>query len=214
MRTGPCFEELLRRDRQVFEEIHNNGAIQASIALSQLTGKEIRVSFPESMGVRLADIAGQLGGEELLVGGIYIGLQGELDGAILQVIPHEHLLHFVEVLYGHPEGSVQVIGENELSGLTEMGNILSASFFNAIADATGLSVKPEVPEISMDMCQAVLDSVLARFNQPGEEILLTRAEIFYSDSDQMACHLLIFLDPGSLQALVDAFARQSRLEPT
>ncbi len=204
----PNFEELLRRNRQLFEEIHNNGAIQASIALSQLTGKEVRVSFPESQVVRLGEVAELLGGEEQPVGGIYTGLQGELDGAILLVIPDEQLLRFVEVLYGHPEGSLETISENDLSGLTEMGNILSASFYNAIADATGLSLKPEVPDISMDMCQAVLDSVLARFNQPGEEILVTRALIYYSSSDRMACNLLIFLDPRSLEVFARAFARK------
>ena len=40
------------------------GAIQASISLSQLTGQEIRVSFPESRLVPLKDVAELMGGEE------------------------------------------------------------------------------------------------------------------------------------------------------
>jgi chemotaxis protein CheY-P-specific phosphatase CheC/chemotaxis signal transduction protein/two-component sensor histidine kinase len=203
------FEELLRRDRELFEEVHNSGAIQASMALSQLTGKEIRVSFPESEIVRLGDLAGQLGGEDQVVGGIYTALQGELEGAILQVIPCEQLLRYAEVLYHYEEGTLKSIGENELSGLTEMGNIIAASFFNAFADSAGLAVQPTVPEISVDMCQAVIDAVLARFNQPGEEILLTRALIYYNDADRMACHLLIFLDQDSLESLLQAFSRQA-----
>ena len=59
-----------------------------------------------------------------------------------------------------------------------MGNILACCFINAFADADGLMVHAEVPEISIDMCLPVVDSVLARFNQPGDKILLTEAVVY------------------------------------
>ena len=39
-------------------DVHNTAAIQASISLSQLTGKDIHVSFPESRVIALTDVSG------------------------------------------------------------------------------------------------------------------------------------------------------------
>ena len=54
------------------------------------------------------------------------------------------------------------------------------------------------------MCEAVIDSVLARFNQPGERILITEAVIYNAEDEHAACHLLMFLQPESLKILTAA----------
>lgn len=211
--VNPTFN-LLKNHEKVLEEINNNGAIQASISLSQLTNQEIRVSFPETRIVQLSEVAELLGGEEIPVGGIYVKLKGDIIGGIMFVLPMENLLSFSDLLYHRSSGSTKELSEEELSGLVEMGNILSASFINAIADSTELSVGSEVPEISIDMCLSVVDSVLARFNQPGEQILFTEALIFYRETDNVVCYLLMFLEPESMgrliNVLVDKVYEQSR----
>ncbi len=62
------------------EVVNNTSAIQASMSLSQFTGREIRVSFPESRLVPISDVAETMGGEEASVGGIYVEVQGDLHG--------------------------------------------------------------------------------------------------------------------------------------
>ncbi len=206
--------ELATRRRMVLEEIHNTGAIQASMALSRMTGQEIRVSFPESRLVSLAVIAEILGGEEQPIGGIYVGLGGELIGGTLIVLPAWNLLRFHDFLYHKPAGTCASLEEVDLSGISELGNILSASFINSISDQTGLSIKSDTPEISVDMCLAVIDSVLSRFNQPGEQLLLTKALVFDSDSEEVTCHLLMFLELESFTKLLDVLtAGPERTEP-
>jgi chemotaxis protein CheC len=183
-------------------DFHNEGAIQASIAVSRMSGQEIRVSFPESQLVGLGSLAGQLGGEELAVCGIYVGLTGELAGSILMVLPDVNLLRFHELFYRLPAGSCQSLAEVDLSAMSELGNVLSASFINALADGTHLQIRSEAPEIVMDMCQSVIDTVLARFNRPGEQIVLTKALLYLDDSQQVVCNLLLFLEPESLTRLL------------
>ncbi|UCF99984.1 MAG: chemotaxis protein CheW [Spirochaetaceae bacterium] len=194
--------ELNAGKHMLLEEVHNTGAIQASMALSQLTDREIRVSFPESQIVRLAEIAHFLGGEEKQVGGVYVGVDGNLNGGILMVLPVESVLDFHDRLYRRTPGTCTSIEDVDMSGISELGNILAASFLIAISDGTGLRVKSETPEISVDMCQPVIDSVLARFNQPGDRILLTKALIYSDDDEEVVCHLLMFLEPESLRGLI------------
>ena len=201
------FFKIADNQKEVLEEIHNNGAILASMALSQMTGQDIRVSFPETQLVHIGDVGEELGGEELPVGGIYVTVEGDISGGILIVLPMQQVLKFSDLLFGREAGTTAEAGEEEISGLTEMGNILSASFINAMADSTGLTVKPDVPEVSIDMCQSVIDSILIRFNQPGDQLLLTEAHIYYGDMKRVMCHLLLFLEPGSMEELIVALEK-------
>lgn len=191
---------------KLLEEVHNAGAIQASISLSQFTGKEIRVSFPESRMVALKDVAELLGGEESTVGGIYVGVSGELIGGILLVIPESNLLKIDDMLHGRPVGTARQVSEVDVSAMSELGNILACCFINAIADSDNIAANAEVPEMSIDMCLSVIDSVLARFNQPGDSLLLTEASIYGGGMDDVVCHQLLFMEPDSLRRLMDTLS--------
>jgi two-component system chemotaxis sensor kinase CheA len=191
---------------KLLEEVHNAGAIQASISLSQFTGHEIRVSFPESRMVAIRDVAELLGGEEATVGGIYVGVSGELIGGILLVIPESNLLKIDDMLHGRPVGTATQVADVDISAMSELGNILSCCFINAIADSENIAANAEVPEMSIDMCLPVIDSVVARFNQPGDSLLLTEASIYGGGMDGVVCHQLLFMEPDSLRRLMEALS--------
>jgi chemotaxis protein CheC len=191
---------------RLLEDVNIQGAIQASMSLTQLTGQEIRVSFPESRLVAIRDVAEIMGGEESTVGGMYVGVQGDLSAAMLLVIPEKNLLLLDDLLHRRAAGSVKDLSSVDLSAISELGNILASCFINAMADAAHLTLSPEVPEISIDMCLPVIDSVLARFNQPGEKLLLTEAIIYGGGTENMVCHQVMFLEPDSLRKLMDALA--------
>jgi chemotaxis protein CheC len=196
--------ELGQEHSYTLDEIHTAGAITATISMSELMKRDIRVSFPETKVVELSKVAEELGGEEAPVGGIYVGLKGDIAGGILIVLPIEHVYGFSDLLLRREPGTTVEIGESEVSGLTEMGNILSASFIRSASDKTKLSVLQDVPELKIDMCLPVIDSILARFNQPGTHIILTKAELYYDDTEQAICHLLLFMEPDSMKKLVDS----------
>jgi chemotaxis protein CheC len=164
------------------------------------------VSFPESRLVPLKDVAELIGGEEATVGGIYVGVGGDIAGGVLLVFPEKNLLTVDDILHRRPAGTITELSEIDLSGLSELGNILASCFINSVADSARLKVGPEVPEISVDMCLPVIDSVLARFNQPGEKILLTEAVIYGSEVENVVCHQLLFLELDSLRRLMDTLA--------
>ena len=176
--------------------------MNASRALSDLLNREFRVSFPETKIVPLAEVASALGGEELPVCGVFVGIGGEIHGAALLLLPLANALQFGDLLLGRSPGATEELGEEEISALRETGNILAASFVGAIADETDLDLRLRVPEARVDMCVAVLDSVLAGFDQPGAHALLIEADVFYADQEQVVCHLLIVLERGSMERLV------------
>jgi len=53
------------------------------------------------------------------------------------------------------------------------------------------------------MCGAVIDSVMAGFSQPGAHALLVEADVFYAEQEQVVCNLVLVLERGSLERLLD-----------
>ena len=49
--------------------------------------------------------------------------------------------------------------------------------------------------------------MLARFNQPGDRILLTDAILYGDGMENVVCHQVLFLEPESLVRLMDALER-------
>ena len=168
--------------------------------------RDIRVSFPETRVINISQAGDELGGDENPVGGIFVPLRGGIRGAMLMVLPEKELLEFSDLIMRRKPGTTTRITEEESSGLMEMGNILTASFINAMADETGLSISLDVPEMRVDMCLSVIDNVLAGFNQPGERIILTQAELYFSDQEQAVCYMLLFLDVESMEVMSRALS--------
>jgi two-component system chemotaxis sensor kinase CheA len=197
---------LSENQKKMLEEVHNTGAVNASISMSQLVSRDVRVSFPETKVELINNVATELGGEENYVVGIYVAVYGDLAGGILLVLPIDDVLRFCDILCQRESGMTKEMGGQEKSGISEMGNILAASFINSIADSTELSIHADVPEITDDMCLSVIDSVLARFNQPGDYILLTTAELYFSNEERSVCRMLLFLDTESMEQMVEKLA--------
>lgn len=63
----------------------------------------------------------------------------------------------------------------ERSALGEMGNVIGAFFLNAIADSSGLDLRPSPPVVMADMAGALLDVVTA-------DILLTPDETYVAET--------------------------------
>jgi chemotaxis protein CheC len=184
-----------------FDEILVGGAVNASRSLSELLNREFRVSFPETKLIPLGEVAYALGGEELPVCGVFVGIAGDILGGALLLLPRDTALGFSDMLLGREAGHLP-LGEEEISALRETGNILAASFTASIADETSLDVRLKVPEARVDMCVAVVDSVLAGFSQPGAHALLIEADVFYADREQVVCNLLIVLERESMERLL------------
>lgn len=203
---------LAEGERALFAELNNEGALKASQSLSQIIGRQISVSFPESSFVQIAVVPETLGGEELTVGGIYVGITGDVTGGMLMVLPREQLIRLYNLLLRRPPETATDLAEVDFSAVAELGNILSASFANALSDATKLSVVSAPPEISIDMCASVIDTVIARFNEPGDRILLTKTLVYLDGSEEVVCDLLMFLDPDSMRLVLESIEDSSAQE--
>ena len=72
------------------------------------------------------------------------------------------------------------IGE---SALMEIGNIVGASYLNALGQMTGMELEPTPPAAATDMLGAIVETVLAERAGAGDVALLLDTDLVVEGSD-------------------------------
>jgi chemotaxis protein CheC len=189
-----------------FREIGNIGAGNAVTALSEILGNRIDMEIPIARIVPFGSIAGILYGAETPVAGVLVGMHGDMEGYILIILQVEDAMKIAARASGVtvPDNvSPQDLGEEERGAVTEIANILVGSFLTAIGAQTGLSVRPSVPEMAVDMLGAILGVAVVEYGTVGESVLLL--ETRFSDSDiDVNGHFFLIPDFNSYKKLIDS----------
>ena len=136
-------------------ELANIGSGTAGTALSQMLGRAVDISVPNALVLPLAEAVDAVGAAEEDVTGVVIPLQGELDAIVLLVFPVADAATLCGLL------GVEAGTDVGLSALSEIGNILGASYVGAIAAMTGLELDLTPPQTVTDMLAAIVSTVLA-----------------------------------------------------
>jgi chemotaxis protein CheC len=72
--------------------------------------------------------------------------------------------------------------EIEISALKEIGNIITGAYLNSLATMTNLKMIPSVPDLSIDMLNAILSVPAIEFGIIGDQILPIQT-VFTDDVD-------------------------------
>jgi len=182
-------------------EIGNVGAGNAATSLSMLLNRPVQMKVPRVSIVLLDKVWEVIGEPEELIAGIYLRVQGAAPGSMLFILPWENACKLVDILLGKDEGSTRELGEIERSALMEVGNILVATYLNALNMFTGLEFYPSVPALATDMQGAIISAVVLPLAEVGDYVLIVETE-YTENGRQIVGHLLFLPDPGSLTTIL------------
>ena len=87
------------------------------------------------------------------------------------------------------------------SALMEIGNIMGASYLNALGQMTGMQLEPTPPAAATDMLGAIVQTVLAERAGAGDIALLLDSDLVVEDSDASVSFLLV-PDQGGVEQLL------------
>ncbi|CAM5221747.1 Chemotaxis protein CheC OS=Ureibacillus acetophenoni OX=614649 GN=SAMN05877842_101494 PE=4 SV=1 [Ureibacillus acetophenoni] len=164
----------------ILKEIGNIGAAHAATSLSGLLGKKIDMRVPNVEMVSFTDMMELAGSSEKVVVGIYLRIEGDVEGSMFFVLPIEQANRFIRRLI-HDEQfdfSNNPVSEIGLSAMQELGNILSGSYLSALSDFTGLKIYPSVPGLSVDMFGAIVSIGLIEISQVSDSVIVINTSIF------------------------------------
>ena len=161
----------------VLREIGNIGAGNATTALAQMLGCKVDMAVPQVRLLEFSEVGTIMGGEEQIMAGIYLMVEGDITGSILFLLNKESARKLIAKLMGmEPVG--EELSEMEQSALKEIGNIITASYLNSLSMLTQLVIYPSVPALSIDMAGAILSVPAIEFGTMGDKLLLIQTQFF------------------------------------
>lgn len=193
----------------VLKEIGNIGAAHAATALSDLLTKKIDMRVPKVEMVSFNDMMELAGGSETVVVGIFLRIEGDVEGSMFFVLPIEQANKFIRGLIRDEslDFNDPTVPELGLSAMQEMGNILSGSYLSALSDFTGLKIYPTVPGLSVDMFGAIISIGLIELSHISDHVIVINTSIFddeHGDADSVRGHFFLLPDPESFEHIFKA----------
>lgn len=174
---GITLEEMSDEYFDVLKELGNIGAGNATTALSQMMQCKVDMSVPQVKLMEFKELGHLMGGEEIIMAGIYLGIEGDIAGSIMFLLEKQAARHLVNKLMGTSvEG--EEFSEMEFSALKEVGNIITAAYLNSLSSLTNLKIHPSVPDLTVDMAGAILSVPAIEFGTLGDKMLLIQTQFF------------------------------------
>ena len=178
----------------VLKEIGNIGAGNATTALSTMLDMKVDMKVPQVRLMEFKEVGTTMGGEEQIVAGIYLIVDGDIHGSIMFVQKKESARAMVQKLMGMPpEGDD--FTEMELSALMEIGNVITAAYLNSLSTLTNLTIYPSVPTICIDMAGAILSVPAIEFGAIADKMLLIQTD--FSDDETLSGYFILVPDEES-----------------
>jgi len=183
----------------VLKEIGNIGAGNAMTALSQMLNCKVDMKVPQVKLLEFKDVATLMGGEEQILAGIFLGVEGDISGSMMFLIEIEAAKHLIGKLMGM-EISEGDLGEMEKSAMKEVSNIITGAYLNSLSTLTNMMIYPSVPYLTVDMAGAILSIPAIQFGQVGDKILLIQSQ--FSDDIAIDGYFILMPDLESYDKIL------------
>ncbi len=193
-------EELQDMHLDVLKEIGNIGSGNAASALSTMLNCETDISVPNVKLLDFADAVNFLGGPENIAIGMLVNLTEDINGMMLYVLQHSCASKMTSTIFGSEIEDIANMNEMEKSFIAEVGNIMSASYINAIASLTGLTIDISVPQMCVDMVGAILSVPAVQFAQVGNKVLFID-DSFVIGGCEVKSNMILVPEMSSLEFL-------------
>lgn len=163
----------------VLKELGNIGAGNAMTALSQMIGSKIDMRVPQVKLLEFDELGTIIGGEEQIMVGVFLGVEGDISGSMLFLLEQSSAKHLInKVMMGMGSPDDPEFTEMECSAMQEVGNIITGAYLNSLAMITNLTIYPSPPSLTVDMAGAILSVPAIEFGIYGDKILMIQSQFF------------------------------------
>ena len=193
------YQSLNPLQLDALKEVSNIGAGNAATSLSILLGTKIDMSVPNMNLIAFDELFNSYKENEVVA--VLVKVLEDIEGSILYVFNEEVALNIISKLTLVKEDNLSEMG---LSVIGEIGNIISSSFMNSIADFTGLKVTASVPAVVNVMISAILVSTFIETGQYQEYVLDIETLFIGEEENNIEGHFYFVPSPGSLEKILES----------
>ncbi len=171
-------EQVSEQYYDVLKELGNIGAGNAMTALSQMLNCKIDMRVPKVELLEFNQVGEAVGGDEQIMVGVFLGVEGDVTGSMLFLVEVESAKHLIDkIMPGMTQPGTE-FSEMELSAMQEIGNIITGAYLNSLATITNLTIFPSPPALTVDMAAAIMSVPAIEFGIYGDNILLIQSQFF------------------------------------
>ena len=194
-------EQLQDMHLDVLKEIGNIGSGNAASSLSELLQCETDISVPIVRMLDFDEAVNFLGGPENIAIGMLVGIKGDITGMMLYVLQHSFASKMTSCLFGSEIEDLMNMNEMEQSLICEVGNIMAASYVNAISQLTGMTIDISTPGVTVDMVGAILSVPAVEFAQVGNKVLFIDDNFVIGSGGEIRSNMILVPEMKSLETL-------------
>ena len=195
-------EQITENYYDVLKELGNIGAGNAMTALSQMLQCKVDMKVPQVRLLEFSAVGDMMGGEEQIMVGVFLGVEGDITGSMMFMVEEESARHLIQkITMGMlPPGSE--FEEMGLSAMKEVGNIITGAYLNSLSTLTNLKIVPTPPALTVDMAGAILSVPAIQFGIFGDNILLIQSQFY--DEIELDGYFILIPDLESYSKILSA----------
>ena len=186
----------------VLKEIGNIGSGNACTALAMLLNTFVDMTVPSIRFLDFESVKEFLGGGASEVLGIRIGVKEDLTGMMFHIVKKQFAERIINTFYPKELETLNDLNDMDLSVLSEMGNITSGAYANALASLSNMKVDIMTPEYHVNTIEEILQIPLTEYAEVGDKILVVDEQFIMGD-EKLTSHMLLILDGPSLHKLFE-----------
>lgn len=186
----------------VLREIGNIGAGNATTAIASMLGIRLDMSVPKVELLEISQLGSAICPEDETIVGIFLEVQIDIEGSMMFLLKMDSAQFLVNKLMGRDGDLKEEFDEMDLSALKEIGNIIAASYLNALSSLTGLVISPSIPYIAVDMAASILSVPAIQFGQFGDNALLIQTE--FGDDIMINGYFILMPEQDSYDKILTA----------
>lgn len=179
-------------------EVANIGCGHAVSALARLVGgRTVNLSVPRAVLAAASEVAELLGGGDAPVVAARLGMQGQLKGVLLLVLPREDSAALEALLLRRHDAPL----EERESALSEAANIVASACLSAIGTLTGWRLLPSVPVLVRGAAGPVVADAVKEA-QGDDRVVVLETRFSSVGAPAVSGQVLLVLERESSRALL------------
>lgn len=187
----------------ILKEIGNIGISNAATSLSAFLGNPIKLTAPNAKFLNFNEVGSIIGGDEIVVFGILVGISGDINGMMMFLIDPEYAKKMVNKFLGSYANNLSEFTDMDLSALKEIGNILCSAYLGSLSSFVNLKIELTPPFIAQDMATSILSVPAIEFGKMSDGVLFIDTN-FETDDEKIPGYFLLVPDSKSFSSILSA----------
>lgn len=195
------FKQLDMVQVDALMEVGNIGSGNAATALSTMLNCRIMLNIPS---VRLLDFEKTpqyLGGPHNQVIGVMVRVTGDIKGMMFHAIQKDFVNKLLGNFLGQQLDSLNDIDDMGRSVISEVANITSATYVNALAQMTGLMIDILPPEQFVEEVGKIIEIPQKELSDISKQVLLIDQNLLM-DKEEVRGNMIFIPQAESLNVLL------------